>query len=134
MKVAITIWNNRVAPVFDSAGQCLIITIIANERTTQEMVVLLDESNLKKIQILQEKAVDMVICGGLSIESEWALTAAGIQYVSFVAGNVQDVITAYMNNMLFSHVFSMPGCRCPRRNCQNRRRSGRNSPQNSGGV
>jgi len=125
MKTAITVWNNRIAPVFDTAGSCLIL----GEGNEASVITALPEDYSAKAVFLNEQGIGTLICGGISCECERLILDQGITIIPFIAGNVDEVISAWKNNRLISAEFGMPGCGCPRRR---RLRAGKNGC--SGGV
>lgn len=115
MKTAITIWNGRVAPVFDVAHQCLLLTG-KNRETLQ-----IPQGNVTAKQaFFTEQGIGQLICGAISREYEDALLASGVEVVSFIAGPVDLVIDAWNADNLVQDQFSMPGCGCRRRQCRHR--------------
>ena len=115
MKTAITIWNGRIAPVFDVARQCLLV-----EDDLRTELALPDGNAAFKASFLGEHTVEQVICGAISREYENALVASGIEVISFIAGPLEQVLDAWRAGNLVQADFSMPGCGCRRRRCRNR--------------
>ena len=122
MKVAISIWNGRVAPVFDVSECCLLIS--PDDSASAERVSFIGDSNGEKAEFLAGHKVHTLICGAISTEYEESLLTEGIEIVSFIAGPVDQVLEAWKNNTLEVTDFSMPGCGCPRRRCRRRRHGG----------
>jgi predicted Fe-Mo cluster-binding NifX family protein len=113
MICALSIWNGRIAPVFDSSNRVLIIdddsALNAIERAFRA------EGPLERAVFLRDLGVGTLVCGAISREYEWALLESGIDLLSFIAGSVDDVIAAWTRGSLERSAFSMPGCPCPRR-------------------
>jgi predicted Fe-Mo cluster-binding NifX family protein len=111
---AIPYWKERVAPVFDTARQFVIVKseqggIIEEERMT------LEESNSLKVSQLKNREVDTLICGAISKPIEITLLNNGIRVFAFISGNLENVIAAWIKGELKRSVFIMPGCRFSRR-------------------
>lgn len=123
MNTAITVWNGRIAPVFDEAGKCL---ITGDNAETNKVVSLPDQYEEKAI-FLQEKGIKTLICGAISCECERCVLDRGITVIPFIAGNIDEVLNAWKENRLLTHSFSMPGCGCPRRRRRRRGRQGHSS-------
>lgn len=117
MKCAITVWNGRIAPVFDAAERCLVLDTVTNSKSEELIPADLMEA---KADFLAGLAVDTLICGAISREYEEAVVAKNIEVVSFIAGNLEEVIQAWKDKRLMETGFSMPGCGCPRRRCRRR--------------
>jgi predicted Fe-Mo cluster-binding NifX family protein len=136
MKLAITIWNGRIAPVFDACGKALALDVEAALDNTRlkaihaQNTVLLDFGNCsltERVCILESAHIDELICGALSCEAEYLLNKAGIQIHSFIAGNQDEVLQAWLENKLQTEEFSLPGCTCAHRR---RHRRGCGHPKN----
>jgi predicted Fe-Mo cluster-binding NifX family protein len=111
MKTAITVWNNRIAPVFDTAGKCLLL----GEENEASIIIALPEDYSAKAVFLKEQGVSTLICGGISCECERLILEKEITIIPFIAGNIDEVISAWKENCLIQAKFGMPGCGCPRR-------------------
>lgn len=111
MKTAITVWNNRIAPVFDAAGKCLLL----GEENEASVITALPEDYSAKAVFLKEQGVSTLICGGISCECERLILEKEITIIPFIAGNIDEVISAWKENRLIQAKFGMPGCGCPRR-------------------
>ena len=132
MKLAITIWNGRIAPLFDVARHLLICETEGFGRivTVLESIGLQEDTPERRIAALSAMGISAVICGGISREYEESLADAGIDMDAFVAGDVSDVIHAWETGSLRQRRFSMPGCSCPRHRYMHRRgRPGCRNPQ-----
>lgn len=123
MKVAISMWNGRVAPVFDVSQRCLLISLEDNTPSS-ECVTFFGDSCVEKAKFLAGHGVHTLICGAISSEYEESLLTEGIETVSFIAGPVESVLEAWKKETLVATAFSMPGCGCPRRRCRRRRHGG----------
>ncbi|NLA92575.1 MAG: hypothetical protein GX842_03925 [Spirochaetales bacterium] len=120
MKIAITVWNGRIAPLFDVAKQLLIV-----EQNPVRVVATLEfegETLKEKIGLLTKNQVTTLICGGISREYEEELLNANIEVVSYVAGDVADILEAWQSDAFYQRRYSMPGCMHPRIRCRGRGR------------
>jgi predicted Fe-Mo cluster-binding NifX family protein len=121
MKLAITVWNQRVAPVFDSAGTALILEL-RGAQVIQRHEMDLDQADPDaKLRLLRQEGVRELICGAITRQVETRAQEQGIRVLPFVAGDLETVIQAWMGRRLDNDAFSMPGCGCGGR----RRRHGR---------
>ncbi len=120
MRVVFTIWNDRIAPVFDVAGQALVV-VLENGATLAEVDLLLPAgSAMAKVASLAEVQADVLICGAISRPACFAAKACGIEVHSFIAGAVHEVIEAWLNGRLKDSVFAMPGCGRKKACCRRR--------------
>jgi predicted Fe-Mo cluster-binding NifX family protein len=125
LKAAFTVWNKRVAPVFDTAGEVLIVDVEEGDISAEYKVSLPVDNLAEKITLLKSTGAEVLICGAVSREAEEQVVAQGIQVFSFVSGEINEVIQAWLNNDLGKGPFIMPGCfgrrqraRCCRKNFQ----------------
>ncbi|MCP4350275.1 MAG: hypothetical protein GY795_32785 [Desulfobacterales bacterium] len=121
MKVAVAVWKERISPVFDVSGQILVLDIEnkAVTRKTEEKI--LCDNPVRRVCRLAELNVQTLICGAVSQSLANILDAYGIETISFIAGNADEVIDAYLNGILPNPAMSMPGC------CRQRIQLGKNS-------
>lgn len=119
MKVAITVWEDRISPVFDSSRK-LLIAEIKDTRITNRSHVLFDPefpSSLAKT--LGALEVPVLICGAVSQMPANVLTAGGIDLVPFITGQVEHVLNVYAQGLPLEPAFAMPGCEdCQRKTDQ----------------
>lgn len=124
MKLALSVWNGRIAPVFDVSERCLIVEATSLP-SNGECVEFPGWSGDEKARFLAEKSVTTLVCGAVSHEYEETFLAHGIETISFIAGSVEQVLEAWKAGTLIRDSFSMPGCGCPRRRrCRRRMRGG----------
>ena len=110
MKVAVTVWNNRISPLFDATRR-LIILDIQNGVVNEKYRVSIDcISPFSRAANLSEMGIDTLICGGVSDFFARLIEARNIRIIPFVAGRVDEVIDAYLGNALGHKRFRMPGC------------------------
>ena len=119
MKAALTTWKNRVAPVFDVAGQLRVIEAMQGRVVRQKSVALPAGALANKVVYLKRLGIDTLICGALSRPARELLYAGGLDVLAFVAGDVDEVVRAWLDGRLGQADFSMPGCRQARqRRCR----------------
>lgn len=127
MKVAIPVWQGRVSPVFDVAGQLLLVETTAGAERSRREQVLTEEDAARRADRLAGLGVETLICGAISGPLESLLADRGITVVSRVCGNVDDVLAAFRSGSLGGEQFAMPGCcgrarRFQRGSCRRRHR------------
>jgi predicted Fe-Mo cluster-binding NifX family protein len=114
MKVAITEWQGRVAPVFDVSGTVLILD--KDGGVDGESVAMPTDCPQSKLAFLKERQVDVLICGAISRRVGEHAEALGMRINPFVSGEVGEVWDAWKKGRLDQACYSMPGCRrCRRR-------------------
>ena len=110
MKVALTVWENRISPLFDATRTLLVANIQNRVVTEKEWVPLTCVSPFSRATFLEELGVQTLICGGVSDFFASPIEARNIRIIPFVAGPVDEVIDAYLNDDLCLKKFQMPGC------------------------
>ena len=121
MIIALSIWNGRIAPVFDVAIQLLVVEEEDRKIVRQNLERLPSESILGKAIKLQRLGVNTLICGAVSEQVKSFLDMYGINIIAFISGDVQKVIQSWLSDNFNEADFAMPGCGKQKR-CENRQR------------
>lgn len=121
MIVAIPVWQGRVSPVFDVAGQLLVVELSDSAEVARRQETLPDEAPERRVQRLQLLGVETLICGAVSRPLEALLAAGRIEVVPRICGEAEEVLQAFLSSGLQDDQFAMPGC-CGRKHQQRRRR------------
>jgi len=108
------IWNERISPVFDVAKKVLILDIQNRMVKSRSERTLEQRDPFEKVGQLRTDGVETLVCGAISRPVTAYAEAQGIRMIPFVAGNIEDVIKAYLEGRLASPGFLMPG-RCVHR-------------------
>ncbi|MBI9084641.1 MAG: NifB/NifX family molybdenum-iron cluster-binding protein [Desulfobacterales bacterium] len=111
MKVAFATWSHRISPVFDVARQVHIVEVDAGGIVGESMASLDSDISLQKALRLAELGVSVLVCGAISRPVRRAIEGYGIDVMSFVVGDLQEVISAWQAGTLGQDRFIMPGCR-----------------------
>ena len=110
MVTVLTIWNDRIAPVFDVAGQALLVVSEDGTALSRDNLVLPGNSAMAKVAWLAEARADVLVCGAISRPARFAAHASGIEVYGFIAGNIREVLQACLEGKLRESGFAMPGC------------------------
>jgi predicted Fe-Mo cluster-binding NifX family protein len=110
VKVALTIWNSRISPVFDVSRKILILDIDHGDVTGRREEVLEGIDPGQKARKLVEWEVRKLICGAISRPLASLFAAYGIRTIPFIAGDAEEVIEAYLARKLPNRRMAMPGC------------------------
>jgi len=109
MKVALSVWRGRVAPVFDVSRELLCLDVVEQCVVALSTVPVSEESSRERVLVLL--GIETLICGAISAIYAQILEAQGIEVIPFVAGDVDEVISAFLDGELPSSRLAMPGCR-----------------------
>lgn len=109
MNAAFSIWEGRIAPVFDAASQLAIVQG-AREWGPAILVPVPGASPSAVIAVLMERHVATLVCGAISRPIRDAITARNIDVHPFVTGALDEVVGAWREGRLHEERFRMPGC------------------------
>lgn len=109
MKVAVTVWGNRISPVFDSAQTILFADIADGTVLRKKREFIPDASGPALATILVEKKIETLICGAISKQPGRIIESGGIKLIAFVAGKADQILQSYASGDSI-HPFLMPGC------------------------
>ena len=110
MKTAFAIWDNRIAPVFDTARQLHIVESESERIVREIQEPLVEDLPVKRALRLSELGVGMLVCGAISRPLQALVLSYGIKVAPFVAGELRVVIQAWIEGNLGQTDFAMPGC------------------------
>ncbi len=110
MKLAITIWGNRVSPVFDAAAT-LLIARIENRMVIEKSYFSFDPDHpMDLVNMLRKKQVSILICGAISTKPADMIVDNNIKLISFVTGNALKLLEDFAHKQTIQKSYMMPGC------------------------
>lgn len=124
MIVAVTIWNNRISPVFDVAQNLLLIDREIDQNENKRHISIAGLSPTLVVETLKRNRIEMVICGAISETFYRLLTGSGIRVEPWICGDADEIIRALFLDRLSDRCYHMPGC-CRMRGKAVRNRHGR---------
>ena len=128
MKVALSVWGERISPVFDTGSSMLVVTLDGAEESGRTTEGLREVFPPRRAARLVELGVDVLICGAISRPLASMIASYGIQVVPFVSGEAEEVLGAWLSGGLRAPSvpprFQMPGCCGMRRRFRGRGQSG----------
>ncbi len=133
MRVAVTVWDGRVSPVFDVCREALVFEISDGHVVSRSRHVLESDNPWRKVQNLVDCQVQTLICGAISQYLYHELTSRGLRVIGFVAGDLQSVLAAFIDNSLPCSKLAMPGCGGRRIQARWRRRNSSGQGGSNGG-
>jgi len=110
MKTAFAHWDHRIAPVFDIARRIHIVEADSGRIVAETGEVLADDPPVQKVLRLLDLGVGTLVCGAISRSFQERIAAYGIRVIPFVAGDLSEVVQAWLSGNLESDTFVMPGC------------------------
>ncbi len=114
-RIAITVWRNRVSPVFD-ASQRLLIVEIEGGCVSGQYYHSFNPSLLEGlIDFLSQHEIVLLVCGAVTQETTDTLQQASVKVISFITGTEQEVLQMALLEKPTWDLLKMPGCR--RKSC-----------------
>ena len=111
--LVIPVFLSRVAPVFDSCTKAVLVTIAHGRETERNELLLRNFSFSERVTMIQRVGVTDLVCGGISHVLHKVLENSGIHVIAGIAGQVEEVLAAFMANRLDQAHFRMPGYGAP---------------------
>lgn len=100
MIVALSVWQGRISPVFDTAGQLWLIEVEAGREVSRREEPLKEGMFHQKAAKLSQLGVEVLLCGAISRPFAFMLASSGIQVVPFLTGDAQQVLDAFLAGKL----------------------------------
>lgn len=114
MKAAFAVWSGRISPVFDVSQRLLVVDVQNGRIVARQEEPLLDEHPVGKVRRLVQLGIETLVCGAVSAHLADLARLQGIRMIPFTAGEVEEVLRAYLSGTLPRRELTMPGC-CNRR-------------------
>ena len=115
MKIALTVWDGWISPVFDVCREAMIFEIDAGQIASSTKVDMDGTTPLQKIDRLLGLGAETLICGAISEAVHAEAAPRGLKVIGFVAGEIDQVMQAFLSDGLATPALSMPGCKGIRR-------------------
>lgn len=109
MTLSLTVWGNRMSPVFDSSAT-LLITKVCQNTVIKRTIVEYDPVNETQVARLFDRfRVDVLICGAITDEQIKRITKMGIRIIPFITGDIGSILDSYLQkpDLISDHL--MPG-------------------------
>ena len=125
MKVAITVWEDRISPVLDSSHTLLIADIKNSKIMSREYVAFNPELPSRLPKVLSDLDIEVLICGAVSQLPANMIESGGIKLIPFITGNVDEVLASFAKSATVVPSYLMPGCGDkPRKKHKGRKKQG----------
>lgn len=109
MRIAISIWGDKISPVLDTAAKLLIVDNKIQKESSRFEANLLEQEMSQRCSFIQGLDLDVLICGAVSRQFREMLKACGIKIISGISGPAEDVLDAYLQGALLHSGYFMPG-------------------------
>ncbi len=109
MKIAITVWGNRISPVFDSATTLMIVEIKNSKIVSQTFEAFNPKFLIQIRSIFTTHQIKVLICGAITDVQSKSIEHSGIKLIPFITGNIDDVLACCLKKAHRISDFLMPG-------------------------
>jgi len=110
VKAAFAVWNGRIAPVFDVARRVIVVEIDAGREVSRRHGTFDSDDARHKADCLRQWGVQTLVCGAVSCSYALSLSQSTIKTIAFVAGEIDEIIGAFLAGNLDKPDYRMPGC------------------------
>jgi predicted Fe-Mo cluster-binding NifX family protein len=110
-RLAATVWEERISPLFEVSERALLLTVHDGKPVGRLEVALPPGGGEAKLAFLRGLGVDTVLCGAISRAVAERADALHLRVVPFLAGEIEEVLNAYLRDRLPSRRLAMPGWR-----------------------
>lgn len=134
MRIALSVFENRVSPVFDWSNRLLVIERDGAKEMNRTEHSIAGMSPVARADYLAGMNVNTLVCGGISKVLLDMVEARGIRVIPWIAGDMERVLGAFLEGRILSGHFFMPGScnKQHRHGGGRRRRAGRCNRRNRG--
>ena len=108
-RIAVPIFQSRVSPVLDSCNDLMLVDLSDAGAVRRANVSLRKLSLGERAAAMSRQGVEKIICAGVSDLMMACIVSRGIQVISGLSGEVEQIIAAYQQNQLDQDCFRMPG-------------------------
>ena len=119
LKIAVTIWGNRISPVFDASANLLVAEIENSAVMNKTFMTISPDTPKILVSLLNRLGVTVLICGAISQKASEIIVRSRIELISFVTGNTERFLESFAFKNEIEKAFMMPGCSthyCRKRN------------------
>jgi len=109
MRIAVSEYQGRIAPVFDTCRRVLIFLHTADVDSEVGSEDWSEVARHDRPDRLVKLSVEIVLCGGISCWMNDQITVRGLTLIPWLSGNVKDILLAYRNGVIFAPEYAMPG-------------------------
>lgn len=100
MRIAIPRMGEVVAPCFEHCATMAVFRVGVEGEIDQVDYPLRSREPFDRVRLLRDQDVDCVICGAVAGWYEDVLRTSGLEVISWVAGNVEDLLSLYLRGGL----------------------------------
>lgn len=111
MKIALTVWEEKISPVFDSSSTLMIVEIDSNQILNKHIEFFDPGQPFLLAKQLKKMGISLLICGAISEFPCKILEMDKLVIVPFIAGETEEILSVMEKGLSIVPRFLMPGCR-----------------------
>ncbi len=111
VRIAIPRMGEIIAPCFEHCATMAVFRVGTEGEIEQVDYPLRSREPFDRVRLLRDQEVDCVICGAVAGLYEDVLRTTGVEVISWVAGNVEDLLSLYLRGRLEAGVELPTGAR-----------------------
>jgi predicted Fe-Mo cluster-binding NifX family protein len=108
-RLAVTVWDDRIAPVFDTSRRWWIVDVEGSSERSRRQVTFKAGSCADRLRRLRHLGIDTLVCGAITQAIETRARAMGIRVISFVTGPADDIVSLVATGHELPDAYAMPG-------------------------
>jgi predicted Fe-Mo cluster-binding NifX family protein len=111
MKIAIPLFENRISPRLDCAKKFLLVKVEEKDKkviSSKETEIKTSDTS-ENIEFYVSNEIDVVICGGISIEMQAFLVKHEVRVILWVTGEAHKALDLFIEGKLVSGAMLCPG-------------------------
>ena len=89
--------------------KALVIESDANDTIKSEEIDFSCTSEIERVKIIKKLGAGTLLCGGISLQLEGIISYLGIDVISWISGNADDILNKYFEGTLDPEKYKMPG-------------------------
>jgi predicted Fe-Mo cluster-binding NifX family protein len=109
MIIAVTVWEDRISPVFDVAAMILLAEIKNGDVSNRRFIPFNPGLLSQLAEMLKQMDVSVLICGAISEAPASVLSASSVEVIPFISGKTEHILKAFAKNKPIIPAFLMPG-------------------------
>ena len=109
MKIIVPIYDQRLSPVFDWCMRAILVDVLSGKEVHREEIDLSVLSGMERVEKLVDLGAVAILCGGISMQLEGSMTIKGINVISWISGNAEEILSLFLKGELNPQSWLMPG-------------------------
>ncbi len=114
MRIAISVWEGRISPLFDTASRLMVLEMEDRKEISRFEIFFDEDALVRRCARIRTLNIDVLICGAVSRNFLSLLNASGIRIIPWICGSVESVLETFArapDGVSLKSTFLMPGYR-----------------------